>query len=133
MSTRGRMSGMDLLRAMGGDDNDTPKPAPVAMDVERVRLADAFAAYWRQYDFAPGDLIRRKGGIWIESQGSKSATGAYVVIETRPDAKPFDDPVEFGLYGLKFDLYVGFYDEDGDFIFKWSDSRRYEPLPEDAE
>ena len=111
---------------------DRPKPMPIAMDVERVRLADAFATYRRVHRFEPGDLIRPKPGIQIESKREQCPTGTYVVMDVFPHVETTIDPRDLMTYGLRLDIYVGFYDDDGDFIFMPSDSRRYEPLPKDA-
>ena len=99
------------------------------MDIERERLRDAYAVYHRQHAFAVGDLVREKDGIRIGSQ-QRQPNNAYVVMNVCPDPVVCWDPTKSEVYGLRLDIYLGFYDEDGDFLFTWSDSRRFEPLPE---
>ena len=58
------------------------------------------------------------------------ATGALIVMQVRRGATPINDVADMAHNGICFDVWLGAYDEDGDFIFMWSDSRRLEPFPE---
>lgn len=104
------------------------------MDVEVVRLRDAFAVYQKPSPVALGDLVREKDGIRIGSQ-PRAPNNAFVVMDVRPGAETCWDlsvGEGGGAYGLRLDICLGYYDADGDFMFSWADSRRFELLPESA-
>lgn len=111
-------------------DEDKVKPAPIALDIEAVRLRDAYAVYCRENRLKPGDIVREKRGIAFVTDPRKPPTLAYIVMDVKPEAEPHYNVTDMATYGLRFDIYLGYYDSDGDFIFLWSDSRRYEPFPE---
>ncbi len=102
----------------------------IAPDIERVRLADACRAYHSPYHSANpaahpevGDLVRRKPGI--STSQDLASNGLYVVMDVDRTTAPISSE-DMYLHGMRYDVYLGCYDEDGDFGFAWMDSRRFE-------
>jgi hypothetical protein len=119
-----------LARMMMGEETDGTEPVtPVSLDVEVDRLTNAFAAYHRPEAVREGALVRYKSGLTF-SFGNQPPTGLFVVLGFFPERKPNWDQ-DSGTYGVAYDLHLGYYDGDGDFMYAWSDSRRFEVVNPD--
>lgn len=127
-----RRSLSELMSEVVGE-TERERPAIVAPDVEAARLREARAAYAREHHFTPGDLVRIKDGLRVISQPQGPPTGTFVVLEVFPDAEVFRDVRAPDFYGMKFDVILGFYDEDGDWMSRPYDSRRLEPIADALE
>jgi hypothetical protein len=117
--------------ASGGGRKRRPDVYP---DIEADRLASACAAYHRWREFKIGDLVVITRGLRVASVQSGSEV-VYVILDMFPDAPVCLDVSDLSHYGQRFDVYLGAYDEDGDFVTYPFDSRRLEPWPrrDDAE
>jgi hypothetical protein len=122
------MSDNRLEEFLSSGSRRRPRPH-VAPNVEAARLCDACAIFHRRYTFQVGDFIVIKRGIRIESTRGEGSEPVYVVLDFFPDAEMILNPENPMSYGLCYDLLIGHYDEDGDFIFSPMDSRRVEPWP----
>ncbi len=124
------MSG-SIFETFNDLNNQREPVAPVALDIDAERLRDSFASYCRRYTFSRGDLVREKTGLRIGSR-PKTPNNLFIVMELYPNAKRDFRPevLSNGTYGMAFDIQVGYFDEDGDFIFSWGESSRFEPFNE---
>jgi hypothetical protein len=119
-----------FLRRLAERD-DEPAISPFA---EAAALRDQHAAFLRRYAFAPGDLVRQKGGLAVFKNAGPN--GFYVVVEVL--AAPYhavdhvSEPSDFGSYftTMVYDLIVGERHEGGAaFALFYVDSRFFEPVP----
>lgn len=119
----------NLLEDMAGLQYRRNSRPHVHPDAETIRLRDACALYHCGHVFKVGDLVCKKRGIHIASQENPGSEPVYIVMDIIPDAAPCTDVSTIQCYGIMYDLYVGYYDEDDDFSFMPTDSRRMEPWP----
>jgi hypothetical protein len=106
------------------------RPTPPTLDIDAVRLRDMERVWNRVPDpLRPGDIVRKKRGVYSNSD---APTGLSVVLEVVPDRPVCDDPADRGSLGMRLDVLVGHYDDDGDFLVGWTDARRLELVPEDV-
>jgi hypothetical protein len=121
------MSNNPLEDLLGSRSRRKPRPY-IDPDVEETRLRDACAVFLREYGFVVGDLVVLKRGIRIESAlEGRGSEPVYVVLDLIDDAEMVLDVTHLEHYGIRYDVIIGHYDEDGDFITSPMDSRRLQP------
>lgn len=118
---------MDLSHLMAEGMPTGPRPEPVPPDADAARLRDAFASYVHQYAFDEGALIREKEKLRTISH-AKSPTNLFVVLKLLDIRLTPEEAFRCGVFGGTPDLLLGYYDEDGDFLFVCADSTRFEPV-----
>lgn len=116
----------------GRERKARPRPH-VDPDVEEQRLRDACDLYHERHEFTIGDLVCMKRGIQIASRRAPGSEPVFVVMDVFPDAEVCTDYANMSHYGIRDDVYLGFYDEDDDFVFMPFDSRRLEPWPRSSD
>lgn len=97
------------------------------MAVDAQRLRKAWELYQRCYDFKPGDLVRWKPGL--KDRKLPLADEPAIVVK-RLEQPVFDATVGAGspYFNIPYDMVLGVFDADGDFMTYHFCSERFEPF-----